>query len=78
MPKRVRAAAGPSSGPDDYDYDPTMEVISIPATTTVKEIIFGFSRPSSDVPKYRDPLHVLQDYIAEVSAILQALQLVTT
>ncbi|KAH9994873.1 ankyrin repeat-containing domain protein [Russula vinacea] len=48
LPRRLMAAAGPSSDMGGYDYDPDTEVISIPAVT-----------------KYRDPLHLLQEYIAE-------------
>ncbi|KAI0276285.1 hypothetical protein BGY98DRAFT_1098257 [Russula aff. rugulosa BPL654] len=48
LPRRLKAAAGPSTDPDGYDCDPDMEVISIPAVT-----------------KYRDPLYLLLDYIAE-------------
>ncbi|KAN0116119.1 hypothetical protein V8E52_006176 [Russula decolorans] len=48
LPRRLKAAAGPSSDSGGYDCDPDMEVISIPATT-----------------KYRDPLHLLLDYIVE-------------
>ncbi len=43
-----------------------MEVISIPAITKVKDSVPRFSI-FSDVSKYRDPLHILMDYIAEVS-----------
>ena len=62
------AAAGPSSDMGGYDYDPDTEVISIPAVTKVKDSVLLFS-VSSDFSKYRDPLHLLQEYIAEVSTI---------
>ena len=31
-------------------------------------ILLDFSGPSSEVSKYQDPLHILQDYVAEVSS----------
>jgi hypothetical protein len=43
LPKRLKAAAGPSSDLDEYDYDPDTEVISIPAITMVKDSIRLFS-----------------------------------
>ena len=66
MPRRLRAAAGPSPDPGGYDYDPDREVISIPAMTEVKDFVRLFS-VISDVSKYHDPLHLLIEYIAEVS-----------
>jgi hypothetical protein len=36
LPKRLKAAAGPSADPGGYDHDPDTEVISIPADTQVK------------------------------------------
>ena len=62
MPRRLKAAAGPSQD----DGGPDMEVISIPAITKVKDSAPLFS-VFSDVSKHRDPLHLLMDYIAEVS-----------
>ncbi len=36
--RRIKAAAGPSPADSDgYDYDPDMEVISIPGNTKVKD-----------------------------------------
>ena len=32
-------------------------------------ILLDLSRSSSKVSKYQDPLHLLQDYVAEVSTI---------
>ncbi len=42
MPKRLKAAAGPSS---DLGGDPDTEVISIPATTKVKDYSTFLGRP---------------------------------
>ena len=42
-----------------------MEVISMPANTKVKDSI-ELSPIFSDISKYRDPLHLLLDYITEV------------
>jgi hypothetical protein len=43
-----------------------MEVISIPAVSKVKNPLRTFS-VFSDVSKYRDPIHLLLEYIADVS-----------
>ena len=68
MPRRLEAAAGPSSDPGGYDYGPDTEVISMPANSQVKDCIRHLlACPGSDVLKFRDPLHLLLDYIAEVS-----------
>jgi hypothetical protein len=66
LPKRLKAAAGPSPDLGGYDCDPDTEVISIPAATKVKDSVQLFS-VFSEISKYRDPLHLLLDYIAEVS-----------
>jgi hypothetical protein len=67
LPRRLKAAAGSLPDPGGYDYDPDTEVISIPANTKVKDSVRLFSACSgSDALKYRDPLHLLLDYIAEV------------
>jgi hypothetical protein len=68
LPRRLEAAAGPSSDPGGYDYGPDRQVISIPANTQVKDSVRLWSlSPGSDDLKFRDPLHLLLDYIAEVS-----------
>ena len=36
LPKHLKAAAGPSPDPDGYEFEPDLEVISIPATSKVK------------------------------------------
>ena len=66
FPRRLKAAAGPSPDPGGYDCDPDMEVISMPATTKVKDSHRLFSGFSNVFQKYRDPLYHLLDYIAEV------------
>jgi hypothetical protein len=67
LPRRLKAAAGPSRDPDGYDCDPDTEVISIPAITNVKISHRLFSIFSNVCfSKYRDPLYLLLDYIAEV------------
>jgi len=43
FPKRLRAAAGPSQGPEGYDCEPDKEVISIPAAATVTVSFLLFS-----------------------------------
>ena len=65
LPKRLKAAAGPSPDPGGYDSDSDTEVISIPGVTQVKSSVRDFS-VISDTSKFRDPLHLISDYIAEV------------
>ena len=69
LSRRVEAAAGPSLDPGwyGYDHDPDTEVTSIPADTQVKHSVSLSTRSGSDALKYRDPLHLLLDYITEVS-----------
>jgi hypothetical protein len=45
-----------------------MELVSIPAIAKVKNSIHQLS-VISDVLKYRDPLHILLEYVAEVSIL---------
>ena len=40
LPKQLKAAAGPSSDLDGYNFEPDIEVVSIPATAMVT---FDFS-----------------------------------
>jgi hypothetical protein len=72
LPRRLKAAAGPSTDLGGNDCDPDREVISIPAITKVRNSVDLFS-VFSDVSKYRDPIHLLLEYIAEVSAIARCL-----
>ena len=66
LPKRLKAAAGPSSDPGGNGGDPDTEIITLSPVTTVRDSILIFSI-FSNVSKCRDPLHLLLDYIAEVS-----------
>jgi hypothetical protein len=70
LPRRLKAAAGPSRDPGRYDRDPDLEVLSIPANTVtkVKDPVPLFSIFTND-SKYRDPLHLLLEYLVEVSTI---------
>jgi hypothetical protein len=43
LPKQLKAAADPSPDPDSYDFEPEIEVVSIPATSKVKDSILPFS-----------------------------------
>ncbi|KAF8264370.1 hypothetical protein EI94DRAFT_1703308 [Lactarius quietus] len=61
---KLRAAAGPNPDPKDDDSEPEATLISIP---TVPKVWYSF-RVSSHLLKllkYRDPLHVMLEYIAE-------------
>jgi hypothetical protein len=66
LPKHLKAAASPPPDPEGSDSDPDTGLVSIPAITKVKDSVRSFS-VLSDVLKYRDPLHILLDYIAEAS-----------
>ena len=65
MLKRFKAAAGPSLDPG-YGRDSDMEVISIPAVIDTGEEFCSTCSFISDISKFRDPLHLLSDYIAEI------------
>ena len=68
FPRHLKAAAGPYPDPGAYDYNSSTELLSIPATTKVNDSVRPFS-VFSKLSKYRDPLHLLLDYIAEVSLL---------
>ena len=76
-PKHLKAAAGPSSDSGGYDRDPDTEVISLSANSKVKRSIRLFS-VFSDALKYRDPLHVLLEYIAGVSTMAWRITFLST
>ena len=67
-PKKLRAAAGPNPDPKGDNSEPDAELISIP---TVPKVWPSFSVGSHclNPSKYRDPLHVLLEYITEVRAV---------
>jgi len=51
LPKRLKAAAGPSPDPGGYDRDPDKELISIPSITQVKNFVrISLSPPSLIFP----------------------------
>jgi len=64
-PKHLKAAGGPSPGPEEDGCEPGVGLVSIPQTAKVESLL-DFFRPSSKVSKYRDPLHQILDYICEV------------
>jgi hypothetical protein len=74
LPKHLKAAGGVSSDGEGYDDEPDIEVISMPAIPKVQyRILLEFSRSSSEILQYRDPLQLLQEYVAEVStAVLKS------
>ena len=67
-PKKLRAAAGPNPDPKGDHSEPDAEPIPIPAIPKVW-LSFRVSRHRLKPSKYRDPLHVILEYIAEVSAV---------
>ncbi|KAN0135134.1 hypothetical protein V8E53_007025 [Lactarius tabidus] len=50
LPRVLKGAAGPNPDPKGSDFEPDLEVELLPIST---------------VPEYRDPLHILLEYIAE-------------
>ena len=63
---RVRAAAEPIPDPSGKDDDQETEAVSIAGVPEVRLVLFTSYFPLK-LSKYRDPLHVLLDYLAEVS-----------
>jgi len=68
FPKHLIAAAGPSSDPSEDSHETDTGLASFPAITKVKCSLFGISQTSTKLSKYRDPLHILLEHIAEVSS----------
>ena len=67
---RLKGAAGPNPDPEGYDEEPDMEVISVPAVPEVTLCIcLELSSLYFWLAKYRDPLHILLQFIAEVSTL---------
>ena len=42
LPKRLKAAAGPSPSPERDDFEPEIELITIPAATNVEDTLSLF------------------------------------
>jgi hypothetical protein len=65
---RLRAAAGPNPDPTGDSSEPDAELISIPA---VPKVLRSFRVVSHrlKLSKYRDPLHVILEYLAKVRAV---------
>jgi hypothetical protein len=64
--QKLRAAAGPNPDPKDDDSETEATLISIP---TIPKVWYPFcvSIHRLKLLKYRDPLHIMLEYIAEVS-----------
>jgi hypothetical protein len=43
LPRHLKAAAGPSPDPEEYDYEPGMELVPIPEDTKVVGTVLLFS-----------------------------------
>jgi hypothetical protein len=65
---RLRAAAESSSDPDRDDKDGNTEPISVSVATKVCKFTLAVHSLCLTLSKSRDPLHLLLDYVAEVSA----------
>ena len=63
---RLRAASGPNAGLKDCE--PDAELIPITDVPNVQPS-FVASSHRLRLPKYRDPLHLILEYIAEVRAV---------
>jgi hypothetical protein len=67
---KLKAAAEPNPDRKDDDCEPDVELISIPVVSKVQCSEFlVFSSHPLELSKYRDPLHVILEYIAEVRAM---------
>lgn len=66
LPRTLKGAARPNPDDKGSDSEPEVELVPI---STVPEVsaLFGDFIPPSHVAKYRDPLYILLEYIAEVS-----------
>ena len=63
---RLSAASGPNPGPKDHELDAEL----IPITDVPKvQPSFVASSHCLKPPKYRDPVHLILEYIAEVRAV---------
>ena len=67
LPRQLRGAAGPNPDLDGHGGEPDMELIPIPAVTKVKYSVRHFLVAFIRAFKYQDPLHLLLEYVAEVS-----------
>ena len=65
---KLRAAAGPNPDPKGDNSEPDAELISIPAVPKVYPSLRAAIHRLNP-SKYRDPLHVILEYIAEVRAV---------
>jgi hypothetical protein len=69
FPRQLRGAAGlyPGLCGDNDDDELPMELIPLPTATTVKHSYFiSVSMLLLNFSQYRDPLHILSEYIAKV------------
>ena len=69
---RLKAAAGPNPDPKDDNSEPDAELIPIPAVSKVW-LSFRVASHRFKPSKYRDPLHVILEYITEVRAVCMRL-----
>jgi hypothetical protein len=73
LPPRLKGAAGPNPDPRGDDEETDARLMPIPALPEVKSLrpFSVFNRHLAS--KYRDPLHLLLEYIAKVSVVTQVL-----
>lgn len=65
--QQIKGAAEPKPDPREEDYEPENEVVSIPSVSEVRSLSLQITFTSYMYSKYRDPLHVLLNYIVKVS-----------
>ena len=72
---RLRGRAGPASDVSGHEPEPEsdkqLEALGTPANTNVGDSVIFF-KLLSYVLKYQDPIHVLSQYIAEVSVSVRS------
>ena len=66
---RLRAAAGPNPDLEEDGCEPDAELIPIPDVPKVRALLVFFLVLVLSLSKFRDPLHVILEYIAEVRAV---------
>lgn len=70
MPRTLKGAAAPNPDPNGDDSDPELELISLSTVPEVKCFLAPWHlQYSTHLSKYRDHLHILLEYIAEVSIV---------
>ena len=74
MPKHLKAAADSAPDPEGDGGESDKGLVSIPEATQVRTHL-NYSRSSTEISKYQDPLQLLLSYAIEVTTTRLALGL---